>query len=88
MIERPADPMKHPLLKQLMDMRTEGKGELVRWKGSKYPRGVQWGSITLETAQFGILRDAAGRDVGTYRLISEFSGPDSDEHEIRAWPRP
>ena len=88
MIDRPADPMRHPLLKQLMAKRTEGKGEPVRWKGSEHPRGVQWGDVTLENAEHGILRDAGGRDVGSYRRVSEFSGPDSDEHEILAWPRP
>ncbi len=80
-----SDPMAHPMLEQLLNLRKKGEGEIVCWKGSKFPRGIKLGSITLETAQHGILRDITGQDVGTYERVIEFGGSNKDEHEIIAW---
>lgn len=80
------DPMKNPLLEMLMGKRSKGPGKTVKWRGTKHPRRVWWQGGYLETAQHGVLRDDGGRDVGTYRRVKEFSGPDKNEHEIVAWP--
>jgi len=77
-----------PQLSMLMAMRTKGRqGVTLRWLGTKAPRGVRFGEVTLEWARHGILRDSEGRDVGTYQRVVEFGGKDGDVQEITAWPR-
>lgn len=81
------DPMQR--VESLLALRTQGReSETIRWTGTKAPRGVKFGDVTLEWAQHGILRDSKGQDVGTYRRVKEFAGPGKNEHEIEVWPNP
>lgn len=83
---RPRDPMESGILKELMRLRQSGPHEVIKWKGSKVPRGKAINGSTIAHAQHGILRSAGGKDIGTYRRVVEFGGEDGDEQEIEAWP--
>lgn len=55
---------------------------LLRWKGSKIPRGAKVGDVPIAWTQHGIVRGADGQTLGYYERTIEWGGPDRDEHEM------
>ena len=64
-----------------------GAGLLVlKWKGSKTPRGLSIGGVDISHAQHGIVTGVNGKTLGTYTRTMEFGGPNKDEHEMFVVP--
>jgi hypothetical protein len=82
--------MQNDLPEAAQAMLETAKGQLpwaylLRWKGSKVPRGASVDGTRITWAQHGRLVGEDGSQLGLYERVDEFGGPDSDEHVIACW---
>ena len=78
----PADPML--AAKQLLDhVRQSSDNDcIMRWKGTKIPRGAMIDGVPVAWAQHGIIRGPEGQELAYYERMREFAGPNGDEHAL------
>jgi hypothetical protein len=72
-----------------MDQAPPAVPVILKWKGSKIPRGETIAGVEVAWAQHGVLSGADGEMIGSYVRLVTFGGPNADEHEISvtSWPR-
>ncbi len=64
------------------DSSSEKLPMILKWKGSRVPRGELVYGVVIGYAANGILQDETGHQFASYTRSLEFSGPEKDEHEM------
>lgn len=54
--------------------------QVMKWKGSKIPRGGKVGNIEIGWSQHDIITGKNGEQLGFYERLQEFGGANHDEH--------
>ena len=78
------DPEADARVNSLLERRRDGANHayILRWEGSKVPRGAIVGDETLAWTQNGTAHNRSGRMVGTYDRVVVFGGESGQEQAM------